>query len=148
MEEKKKMGRPTIYSDELAQEICSTIACQSRGLTYLCSKNPHWPERTTIFQWRLDKPDFSNLYDKAKYAQAESLADEMLDIADETSSDKVVNNAGNEVCNSEYVNRSRLRVDTRKWILERLSPKKYGSKLENSRSEDEKSLIEKLIDKL
>jgi len=148
-EEKQiKNGRPTIYTDELANEICRTIACNSRGLNPLCAANPHWPDRSTIFQWRLDKPSFSDMYDKAKIEQTECMADEMLEIADDTSNDTYVNDKGNVVCNSEYVNRSRLRIDTRKWHMERLKSKKYGNKIESSISEGHKSLVEQILDKL
>jgi hypothetical protein len=76
------------------------------------------------------------------------LHDDLITISDDTARDLIENEAGKTVCNSEYVNRSRLRIDTRKWVLERLAPKKFGAKQENTRSEDDVSLMQKLIDKL
>lgn len=143
-----EIGRPTIYNDELAIDICRKISSQSKGITRLCKENPNFPDRSTIFEWRLTNPEFSDLYDKAKLAQIEVLHDDLIEISDDTSLDLVENDKGHMVCNNEFINRSRLKIDTRKWILERLAPKKFGTKQEMTRSEDDKSLMQKLIDKL
>ena len=52
--------------------------------------------------------------------------EDIIDIADDSSQDRIVNEDGKEVMNSEFVQRSRLRVDARKWALSKLNPKKYG----------------------
>jgi hypothetical protein len=147
-EKKRPSGRPTIYTEELGREICRTIACSSKGLNPLCSSNPHWPVRSTIFEWKLDNQIFSDMYDKAKAEQTECLLDDILEIADDSSNDTYVNEKGNVVCNTEYVNRSRLKIDARKWNMERLKPKKFGNKIENSISDGHKSLVEQILDKL
>ena len=56
------------------------------------------------------------------------MAEEMLLISDDISRDTILNKKGEEVCNSEYINRSRLRVDTRKWLCAKLMPKVYGER--------------------
>lgn len=124
-------GRPTIYSSELANKICEIIATHPFGIRKLCSMFSEFPEYTTIFAWKHKFDEFSNLYTKAKQSQVELLVDETLDIADETSNDTIINASGNEVCNSEYVNRSRLRIETRKWIACKLAPKIYGDRVIN-----------------
>ena len=141
-------GRPTKYTKELAEEICDRIATNSKGILKLCEDNSHWPNRSTIFKWKLDNQSFSDLYDKAKTTQLEVLYDDLISISDDTSQDLIENDKGKMVCNNEYVNRSRLKIDTRKWILERLAPKKFGTKQENTVSDDFKTLVERVFDKL
>lgn len=132
---KNTPGRPTMYTDDLANEICHKISTTPFGLKRLCSDNPHWPERETIFAWKRQNDTFSHMYMKAKMDQVEALTDECLDISDDISNDNIVKvneKTGEEyvVCNSEYVNRSRLRVDTRKWLASKLAPRIYGDKQE------------------
>ena len=128
----EKGGRPTDYNLELATEICETIATTSKGLATLCRENSHWPDRRTLLRWRLSNKEFCHLYEKAKVDQVELLVDECVDIADNVDKDDILNEKGDYVCNSEYVNRSRLRLDTRKWIASKLAPRLYGDKTNHS----------------
>ena len=57
------------------------------------------------------------------------MADETLEIADDSSHDTITDDEGNERFNSEFAARSRLRVDTRKWLLSKALPKVYGDKI-------------------
>ena len=145
------IGRPTIYSPEIANEICRTIATTSMGLKRLCALNPSWPDRSTILQWRIDNQSFSDQYIKAKVDQIEALIDECLDIADNTDNDTLIreNKDGSEyeVCNSEWINRSRIRIDTRKWLACKLAPKLYGDKQQNEHSVSQ-SVMQNIIDQL
>jgi hypothetical protein len=126
-------GRPTDYTRELGEEICHAIATSSKGLIALCKLNPHWPDRSNIFKWRRNNLEFRDLYEQAKKDQVEALVDECLDIADDTSRDSLtrINAEGEEyeVANTEYMNRSRLRIDTRKFLAAKLAPKLYGEKV-------------------
>jgi hypothetical protein len=130
--EKHSGGRPTLYNQELADEICLKIATSDYGLTRLCAENLHWPARDTIFEWRLKHKEFSDKYARAKQDQIESIVDEIIDIADDNSKDMMmISNNGEErrVVNTEHINRSRLRIDTRKWLASKLAPKIYGEKI-------------------
>jgi len=90
-----------------------------------------------------NKPDFADKYARAKKCQIETFIDDILEIADDSSQDQMVNEQGSPVCRSEHIARSRLRIDTRKWLASKLVPKVYGSsKTEN---EGDKSLVEKLL---
>lgn len=130
----KPNGRPTIYTDELADDICKKIANTSKGLIPLCKENPHWPDRSTIKEWILTKNGFSAKYAKAKMEQADFMAEEMVSIADDSSNDDEIryNEQGEPytVVNSEHVARSRLRLDTRKWLASKLAPKVYGERVQ------------------
>lgn len=128
----KKMGRPTMYNLQLAERICRCISSSTDSLSKICFNNPDFPVREVIWGWRLDHPNFANMYDAAKRAQADLLAEDILAISDDSLHDVMINPAtGNETMNSEYVARSRLRIDTRKWIACKLLPKVYGDKVTN-----------------
>lgn len=129
-------GRPSKYSKELGSEICREVAANTDGLRKLCADNPHWPPEKTINHWRLDFPEFRLQYETAKREQAELLAQEIQEIADFSACDILIkyDRDGNpyEVENKEYIARSRLRVDARKWIACKLLPKVYGEKQEHT----------------
>jgi len=125
-ETKANTGRPSLYTDELAQEICNAIASNSKGMKKLCAENTHWPNKDTIFTWLKNKPEFSDQYARAKQCQIETFVDEIIEIADDSSQDQVINDHGASVRNSEFIARSRLRIDTRKWLAAKLVPKVYG----------------------
>ncbi len=133
MSKGKKMGRPTIYTDELATTICQRIA---NGETFRdLDKDPKMPSVDTMIRWLTDNKhkDFSEQYKHARAVQAEKMFDELLEIADDGSNDLMTVKKGNneyEMENKEVTNRSRLRVDTRKWYLSKVLPKKYGEKLD------------------
>lgn len=121
-------GRPSSFNQSIANTICDLII-SGKSLRY-CSRQENMPDLVTIYKWLRDFPEFLKQYDKAKSEQIDTLADEMIDISDDISSDKIVNDEGKELVNNTAVNRSRLMVDTRKWIAERMKPKKYGVRQE------------------
>lgn len=130
-------GRPSEYTKEIADEICERIA-EGESLRRICLSE-HLPNRKTIFHWLLNDthPGFCDQYRMARDMQAENFADEMNDIADDGSNDYMenVDDQGAVIgykLNGEHINRSRLRIDTRKWIASKLKPKKYGDKIELS----------------
>lgn len=121
-------GRPSIYTPELADFICEKIATSTSGLRRLCAENPELPDQTTINEWRFKNHQFSLQYTKAKQVQSELLAEECLDISDDDSRDVKYTKDGDEVFNTEFAARSRIRIDTRKWLASKLAPKIYGDK--------------------
>lgn len=88
------------------------------------------PHQATIMAW-LDgsKPEFSEQYARAHEAYADKLAEETLTIADDSSQDTYVDADGNVKTDTEAIQRSKLRVDTRKWLASKKAPRKYGDKM-------------------
>ncbi len=134
MQETEKFGRPTIYSDELGERICELVSVSTKSIEKLCIIHKDLPDPTTIYKWRISNKDFSQKYNDARANQADLLAMEIIDIADDSSHDTLIkeDQYGNltESCNSEWIARSRLRVDARKWIASRLLPKIYGDRVQ------------------
>lgn len=124
-------GRPSDYTLELAARICEQLA-SGMSLRTVC-KADDMPNASTVFLWIQRHKEFREQYDRAKEESADALAEEMLDIADEGSNDWMENNDPDNPgyrANGEHIQRSRLRVDTRKWYASKLKPKKYGEKLD------------------
>jgi len=123
------MGRPTDYSDDLAGVICGRLA-DGESLRSIC-RGEGMPNIRSVMRWLSVNPEFSQQYARAREVQAESMFEEMLEIADDGSNDwierkKQESDADDKVIDHEHVSRSKLRVDTRKWMLARMAPKKYG----------------------
>lgn len=128
------MARPSRYTKTLAAKICCRIA-EGESLGSIC-RDESYPAKSTIFRWLLTGkyPEFRDQYVLAREIQSEGYADEILDIADDGKNDYIERELDSgvsiDVLNTEHLQRSRLRVDSRKWILSKLLPKKYGDKLE------------------
>ncbi len=125
-------GRPTDFTKEIGDKICLLIATSNKGLRKICIENEDLPCYATVFNW-LKNPtfkEFLDLYELSKREQAEFLADEILDIADDSTDDFIINVDGSKSVRKDHIQRSRLRVDSRKWLASKLLPKKYGDKLD------------------
>ncbi len=125
-------GRPTRYTTDTASTICSRLA-GGESLRSIC-RDDTMPSLSTVMGWLFDgeHEEFSQQYARAREVQAEVLADELADIADDRSNDFTKDKDGKAVVDHEHIQRSRLRVDTRKWIASKLLPKRYGDKLQHT----------------
>lgn len=121
------MARPTSYSPELAAEICERLAL-GESLRGIC-RSEGMPSQTTVFRWLDTDEAFREQYARARTKQAEFYLDEIIAISDDTTHDTKYTESG-EQPNSEWISRSRLRVDARKWVMSKLAPKKYGEKID------------------
>lgn len=129
--EARGRGRPTLYTEAIAAEICQRIA-EGETLNQIC-RSAHMPSRPTIVSWVLsDKSGFSDRYATARSMLLEHWSDEIVDISDDGVNDWVEREAESgrlaTQYNGDHVARSRLRVDTRKWLLSKLKPQTYGDR--------------------
>lgn len=126
------MGRPSLYTVELGDQICERIA-SGESLRAICSEE-EFPDKATVFRWLAKDQIFRDQYARSKEIQAEYFAEELMEIADDGTNDFVerADKKGNVkvVVDQENIQRSKLRVDTRKWIASKLLAKKYGDKLD------------------
>lgn len=118
-----KIGRPTDYNELLANRICDIISTSNKGLSSICMAED-MPHRSTIHRWLNENKTFKDIYARAKEDQADFLAEEILEIADHTDEDHT------PFTGSNVVNRDRLRVDTRKFIMAKVKPKVWGDKID------------------
>lgn len=118
------MGRPSTYTDERAALLCDHLV---EGLSLRqASCLEGMPSRETVRRWLRDKPEFRARYARACEFRADALCDEMIEIADDSSNDWRPGRNG-PTCNTENIQRAKLQIDARKWLIVRLAPKKYGT---------------------
>jgi hypothetical protein len=125
----KKPGRPSIYTPEIVDAICDAIA-KGEGVATICAR-AGMPAEKTVYLWLDDpsKAEFLQRYMRAREAQADLLAEQILQIADDGTNDTQKDEDGKVRVDQDVIARSRLRVDARKWLAGKLAPKKYGDKL-------------------
>jgi ApbE superfamily uncharacterized protein (UPF0280 family) len=116
--------------DQMMESVFDIIATTNKGLHHILRENPAYPSPQTFYKIMKNSPSFMDRYARAKEIQADLLVAECITIADETSNDIVGNEEEGYRVNAEAINRSRLRVDTRKWLASKLAQKKYGDKLD------------------
>lgn len=110
--------------EEILEDIMIWIA-DGKSLATIC-KEKGYPNRKTFFEWVAKDNSIAAQYQTALAMRAELFAEQLISISDNDSFD--FNDEGK--LNPENIARSKLKVDTRKWIVSRLLPKKYGDKLD------------------
>jgi len=86
------------------------------------------PRRATVFRWLQKYEAFRNQYACAKELMVESFAEEIIAIADDSSQDTITLPNGGQRPNREWIERSKARLAARKWMMAKLSPRKYGER--------------------
>jgi hypothetical protein len=121
----KKTGRPSSYTFEVSEEICRQMA-EGKGLRQICAQE-EMPSRPTVLRWIEDNPSFRDRYARARTHCMEWYQEEILRIAFDDSGDLIID--GDRVMSGHHVvQRARLKVDSLKWVMSKLAPKKYGDK--------------------
>lgn len=103
------MSRVIEFDQTTADTICEEIA-DGRSLRSICNDDG-MPAKSTVFKWLAAVPAFADQYARAREAQADSLADDILDISDNKSLEP---------------NDRRIRIEARKWLAGKQRPKVYG----------------------
>jgi len=126
------MGRPTKYNAKLSETICTRIM-EGQGVREI-GRDDKMPDASTIFVWLAKHQEFQEQYTRAKMIQADAFEEELFEIADDSANDymerKNADGSTYEVVDSEHINRSRLRIETRKWVMSKLKPQKYGDRVQ------------------
>lgn len=115
MKEEKPAGRPTEYTEEIADEICEYIANGNSLNKWLNEEEEGKPARSTVYRWLRDQETFRNNYARAKQESADFHAEKILEVATST---------------ELHPNDKRVQIDAMKWVASKLKPKTYGDKLE------------------
>ena len=128
----RKAGRPSLFCKKVVKEICTRLS-NGESLIRIC-QDDHIPNRRVIQRWNLsNKKGFSRVYARARQEGLDWMADNLLEIADDGRNDFMTtyDKNGEPIVkvDHENINRSRLRVDARKWYLSKLAPKRYGDKV-------------------
>lgn len=148
-----KLGRPTIYTDELGKLICERVAANPIGLETLLKLYDDMPDHSTIKAWRLKYPDFSSRYLEAKSFQSQLLVEEIDSMID-CGINYIVDDKGQQRIDPPSASLIIAKINNRKWTAARLAPKIYGEQKhleekieENAKLKDElRELQAKLAD--
>tara|TARA_R110002051_G_scaffold323069_1_gene415556 strand:+ start:22 stop:468 length:447 start_codon:yes stop_codon:yes gene_type:complete len=132
-DKKSKGGRPSIYTDDIADLICECIA-EGKSMVSI-GKKPGMPKPRTVYRWIRENPEFRHNYENAKEDQADMFVEEMRDISLSADSDSV------QV--------ARLQIDVMKWTASKFKNKRYGDKLttDNTNTTNLDNLSEEELDK-
>jgi hypothetical protein len=127
----KKVGRPSDYTKELGDLLCAKIV-EGKSLRSILFEED-MPDKSTVFRWLRIHKEFSDNYANSVEERTLALGEEIIDIADDGTNDYMTITRGDTSYNvedREVTNRSKLRVETRKWLMSKMQPKKYGDKMD------------------
>lgn len=140
-----------MYTEEQIETMFSNILdeIESGRAVRNILKDDGMPDGKTFYKWLDSDETKVQRYARACEKRADAIFEDIIEIADDSSNDTTVNAQGDFIANTEFIQRSRLRVDARKWVVSKLNPKKYGDKIEQTHTGnlgitfvEEKSYIE------
>ncbi|QBQ41070.1 terminase small subunit protein [Sphingobacterium psychroaquaticum] len=128
-------GRPETWVEDKKQTAIDTIIqriCEGDSLRSILmyADREVLPSMGVFLKWVGEDQELEKQYARAMSVRAESMFDEIIEISDESNADVDFTEEGKMRIVGEAVQRSRLRVDTRKWALSKMNPKKYGDKVD------------------
>ncbi len=124
-------GRPSEYTQEIADSICEELAL-GKSLRTVCASDD-MPAIKTVFNWFRAYPEFLQQYARAKQESADAMGEDALYISDtpQVGIVRTVKADGSvEEREEDMLGHRRLQVETRKWLMAKMKPKKYGDKID------------------
>ena len=126
----RKSGRLSILSEAIATTICDRLAT-GESLRSIC-RDEKMPSRQTIVAWLSRDPSFFERYSRARLTGIDEIADQLIEIADAADG----GDKGSAARASAQVQHAKLRIDTRKWLLSKLAPQRYGDRMQHEHTGD------------
>lgn len=134
------MAPPSLFTEELVEDLLASLQ-ECPLITRLC-RAERFPHVSTVYDWmddpnktlhwREDAPTFAEAFARARARGFDSMAEETIDIADDTRHDttEITLKSGEtiEAPNREWIMRTKVRVDARHWLLSRAQPRKFSEK--------------------
>jgi hypothetical protein len=125
-------------------DICTKICGGSSLRATLCFDNT--PSSQTFYKWIDEDKEKAKQYARACEERTDYIFEDLITISDSAGGDLITLPDGREVVDNAVITRDRLRVDTRKWMLSKLNPKKYGDKLDVTQTiNDTRKTVEDLF---
>ena len=123
------------YRQRIVDMACEVLENTEQGLDRICKAfqkdDETFPDETTIRRWLKESDELAKQYAGAKENQVEKLVEQIIEISDDDSLDIAFTEEGKQYIDQQHIQRSRLRVDSRKWIASKLKPRKYGDRITN-----------------
>ncbi len=117
---KGKAGRKSVYTKEKGKLIFDEM-CRGKTILSILKENPELPARSTVYHWRKNHDDFREMFEEARMVRIEVWADECFAIADDDSNDLITTEKG-VIANNAAIRRAELRINLRKFFVERQHP--------------------------
>lgn len=121
------MPYPSKYTPELFAKICERLSV-GEPLAQIC-RDDGMPSSNTFRDWCAADEALSIAYARARDEGFDAIAMDALHIADDNSQDTRYGKDGQEMPDSEWISRSKLRVETRLKLLAKWDPKRYGDRV-------------------
>ena len=124
-------GPVSLYRKPIADEICRRLA-NGESLRAIC-RTEGMPPESTVRTWVVnDFRGFAAIYARSRDVGLDCMAEEILEVANtpEIGEEVITTNGSTTVKTGDMVAHRKLRVDTMKWYLCKLAPKKYGERLD------------------
>lgn len=121
-----------VYTEEVIAVWCDKILAQiesGKSVKEILEQDGY-PVRSTFYSWLNKSPELVQRYKDATDVRADKIFDEMLEIADNKADDFYYDKNGDKQFSSNSVNRTRVQIDTRKWMLGKMTPTKYSDKID------------------
>jgi hypothetical protein len=119
------MAGIAIYGDEVKERILVRLS-HGETLSAIC-RDPDMPSRFTVLDWA-ESEEWGNKFARARGLGCDALIDEATEIADDASRDTTTAGNGDAKVDSEWVARSKLRIEQRRWVASKLAPNRYGDR--------------------
>jgi hypothetical protein len=125
----QKTGRPTKFNQQTADLICMMLS-EGMSLRQILKADTvgALPAQSTVYEWLIRHPLFAEQYARAREEQADTNADEILEIADEHPPE-YTDEKGRTSLDITYIQWQKNRIEARKWTAAKLRPKKYGDRM-------------------
>lgn len=117
-----KVGRPSKYTPELAQEICDAVASSTLSMKELCSAHEHWPVYENIWRWRNNNLEFRKMYAQAKINQVDVSIDLYQELMNEPHK-HIDEETGRTIVDVGMV---RVKIEAIKWKAAKLRPREWA----------------------
>ncbi len=138
------VGRPTNYSEKLADRICELVATHPIGYEHIRNMYPDIPRMGVVREWRIRYPEFNAKYLDAKRFQAEIMVEDIDDLLPDDIK-TYIDERGNERIDSPTASMLIAKINNRKWMAARLSPKRFGDYKEENSDDKKKELKQEML---
>lgn len=123
----RPLGRPSTFSQAIADEICARLA-KGEPLAVIC-RDEDMPAVRTVSDWKAAHEGFATDIACAREEGYDKIAADCLQIADDGWNDTYLDDEGNKRTDTDVIQRSKLRIETRLKLLAKWDPKRYGDKI-------------------
>ena len=141
---KNKGGQPTKYNQDIAETLCVRLG-SGESLKAIC-QDDDMPSQSVVYLWLNRHPEFLEMYTRAREEQAETHADEIVSIADETPKTKEIRDKDGNVIDitldSSFIAWQKQRIEARKWNAAKQRPKKYGDRVTHGGDDESPVVVE------